>query len=70
LGNPAKKRGADLVLDPIVIKLFEVVWLEEIGLLAFNIGLDLTMGLIGFGVLVAVTMVISGFIKWAWIKLH
>jgi len=58
------------VLDPIVIKLFEVVWLEEIGLLAFNIGLDLTMGLIGFGVLVAVTMVISGFIKWAWIKLH
>jgi len=58
------------VLDPLVIKLFEVVWLGQIAFFAFCLALDVTMGLIGFGVLVAVTMAISGFLKWAWIKLH
>ena len=58
------------MLDPLVIKLFEVVWLGQIAFLAFCLALDVTMGLIGFGVLVAVTMAISGFIKCVWIKLH
>ena len=58
------------MLDPIVIKLFEVVWLEEICLFAAILAIDVIMGLVGFGVLVAVTMAISGFIKWVQIKLH